>query len=139
MYVAGSFNGGTGTTAVGFSGSGAVMLNGSGTIQTGSSGSVSIAVTINTAGTYTFTNGASFAKSGTFTYVAGTLVTTGNTLVINGNITLNCGGMTFGNVTVGGNYTVTLQAALRSAAISRKTATLFSRVPTPLRSAARTP
>jgi fibronectin-binding autotransporter adhesin len=112
LYVAGSFNGGTGTTAVGFSGTGTIVLCGSGTIQTGSSGSVSIAVTINTSGTYTFTSGASFAKSGTFTYVTGTLVTTGNTLVINGNVTLNCGGMTFWAVTVGGNYTVTLQAAL---------------------------
>jgi hypothetical protein len=114
LYVAGNFNGGTGTTSVNFTGTGTVVLCGTGTLQTGNYGTLSINLVINTTGTITVPNGGWFVyKGGTLTYTAGTVVTTGSVLYLNGSATLNTAGMAFQDVLVNGSYTVTLASDLR--------------------------
>lgn len=69
-------------------------------------------LTINTAGTITLGANTRFITK-TFTYTAGTVITTGNTMTCNGTNagTWNCAGITWNNFTIGSsNSTITLAA-----------------------------
>lgn len=69
-------------------------------------------LTINTAGTITF-SGTVHYNTGTLTYTAGTVVTTSSTLSLSGStITLDTSGITWNNITFSGTTTVTLLSDL---------------------------
>lgn len=95
-----------------------IILDGTGTV-TGSNSTLRNNLTINTAGTLTFASGNTFSyNTGTFTYTAGTVVTTGNTFSNNAiAVTLACSGITWNNVTLTGNVTVTLSENLNASGL----------------------
>lgn len=68
-------------------------------------------LTINTAGTITF-SGTVYYNTGTLTYTTGTVTTTGSTLSINAASTLDISGINLNNITFGGTTTVTLLSDL---------------------------
>lgn len=72
-----------------------LVMTGTGTISGG--GSIALALTINTAGTTTY-SGTVNKGAGTFTYIAGTSVVTGSTLSIGEACTLAIAGITWNNI-----------------------------------------
>ncbi len=90
------------------------VLNGSGTLTSAfSSRTFTNNLTINTAGTITIGTAISFLYGGgTFTYTAGTVVTTSSTLNIQSTCTLDTNGITWNNVTFNGTQTVTNNSVL---------------------------
>lgn len=68
-------------------------------------------LTINTAGTITF-SGTVYYNTGTLTYTTGTVTTTGSTLSVNAASTLDISGINLNNITFGGTITVTLLSDL---------------------------
>lgn len=73
-------------------------------------------ITMNTPGTITFTNGNSLVfGSGTFTYTAGTVITTNTILFFNATCTLNLNGIVFNNLRgLSGGITITLTSNLNA-------------------------
>lgn len=117
LYLSSHF---TVTGAIG--GTTLLVLNGTGTWS--GAGNMNSSLTINTAGTITFST-TNVLTSGSLIHVAGTVVTAGNTLTINGPATLNTNGVTtaspsttsstginFNNITFSGINTVTLSSNL---------------------------
>lgn len=92
--VGGNLTIGTSTTV---SGAATIILNGTGTVTT--TGQLRNNLTINTAGTITFSGTISY-NTGTLTYTAGTVTTTGSTLSIAGSTTLNTAGITWNNISI---------------------------------------
>jgi len=95
-------------------GTATIVMNGTGTISTpnATTGTIRIAITINTAGTITFSGIVNYGASSisNITYTAGTVVTTSSTLNLIGTATLNTNGIAWNNVTLGGTsitYTLT--------------------------------
>lgn len=68
-------------------------------------------LTINTAGTITFSGTISYS-TGTLTHTTGTVTTTGSTLSVNAASTLDTDGITLNNITFSGTTTVTLLSDL---------------------------
>lgn len=68
-------------------------------------------LTINTAGTITFSATVSYS-TGTLTYTTGTVTTTGSTLSVNAASTLDISGISLNNLTFSGTTTVTLLSDL---------------------------
>lgn len=93
------------------SGTTIINLNGTGTWSNNTGINFANSVTINTAGTITF-SGVVRKGGGTVTYTAGTVVTTGSTFYITASTTLNLNGISLNNFTVDGNSTVTLTSDL---------------------------
>lgn len=96
-------------TAVALSG-GEVVMQGTGTISntviSGTFYLISSSITINTAGTITFSGVNGFTGGGTITYTAGTVVTTGSNVKFYNN-TLNTNGITWNDILFQGNITLT--------------------------------
>jgi len=93
----------TGTTNISMQGTSSIV---------GSNGGYALNIDINTAGTITFTS-TIYWKSGTFSYTAGTVVTTGSTLTISGTGgTLNTNGMEWNNINASTGVTITLTSNL---------------------------
>jgi len=89
-----------------------VTLNGTGTFN--GTGGVGNSIVINTSGTITFAASIVFAPSGgkTFTYTAGTVITTGNTFSCNATNTLNTAGIIFNNFSTAIQGTITNNSLL---------------------------
>lgn len=104
--INGAFNlniGGSWIPTVPVAGTATVIMNGTGTLGGSVAANIRTNLTINTAGTITFSATFSY-NTGTFTYTAGTVVTTGSlfTTDTSNNTTtqLNVAGITFNNVTL---------------------------------------
>jgi len=93
-----------------------IIMDGTGTItHSTSAGALRNNLTINTAGTITFATTFAFLyDTGTFTYTAGTVVTTGSTLTVGVTTTLAVAGITWNNVnlTTANGQTITLNENL---------------------------
>jgi len=96
LYVGGGLNTKVNTMV---SGTTNIILNGTGTIQnTSSTGNFRINIEINTLGTITIGTTLRFNLN-TFTYTAGTVITTGSTMSISSNCTLATDGIIWNNIT----------------------------------------
>lgn len=82
-----------------------IIFNGTGTWSHTTTGIIRNNVTINTSGTITFGTNVRFSI-GTFTYVAGTVVTTGSTFTTDTNATLDTNGMVFNTFRMNGTSAV---------------------------------
>ena len=96
------------------SGTTTIVMDGTGTItHSTSAGALRNNLTINTAGTITFATTFAFLyDTGTFTYTAGTVVTTSSTLTVGVATTFACSGITWNNVTFQGTITCTFNENL---------------------------
>jgi hypothetical protein len=93
------------------SGSTTIALIGTGIVASIVSTNVRHNITVNTAGTITMSGVLNYSN-GTFTYVAGTVITTGHELRISGNTTLNTNGITWNNFVAANALVVTLTSNL---------------------------
>lgn len=110
--INGAFNWNTGglTTTGEISGTTTVVFSGTGT-WTGAAGALKNTASINTAGTLTL-SGTILYNTGTLTYTAGTISAGSSTLSMSLATTLNTSGMTWANVTISANVTITLSSNL---------------------------
>ena len=103
-------------------------LVGTGSLTTTPTAEIRNNLTINTAGTITFSAstlryGGDGGGTGVFTYTAGTVVTTGHTLLLSTSCTLNTNGITWNNINVGAGYdqTYTLTSNVTLTGLFNKT------------------
>jgi len=104
FIIKGVFN-----TAAGVSGT-TVFEFQTGANLTGGAGGSSCPFTFN--GNVTISGNVSYGGSGVMTYTSGTITTTGSTITFISAATMNCSGITFANIAMGGNATITLSSAL---------------------------
>lgn len=90
-------------TSSAVSGTTNIVLDGTGTVSL--AGNLGNNLTINTAGTITFSAATHALGGGTFTYTAGTVVTTGSTISSLFATTWAANGITWNNLTLGGGST----------------------------------
>ena len=108
IYVSGSFI--VYNSANSILGTSVLHLIGTGTCTNGG-GSIGLNININTSGTITISGNFNY-RTGTLTYISGTVVTTSSTLSISISCTLNTAGMVWNNVTIVNATTITLTSNL---------------------------
>jgi len=120
VYIQGTYSQ-TGTAALGSS---LFIMNGTGSLTT-STNAIQNDFTINTSGTITFGSAITFSPSSskTFTYTAGTVVTTGNTFTVGTACVLNTAGIIFNNFSASVQGIITNNSLLTVSGILNYTTT----------------
>jgi hypothetical protein len=110
-----------GATSSGISGTSKLVITGGTWQRNGGTGN---SINVDLQGNVTLAVGTGIS-GGTVTYVSGTITATGSTLTIGGACTLNTNGMTWNNIVVGGNITLTSNLSM-SGLLSFNTSVVYT-------------